>query len=814
MVDAARPHATTGNGGFTDVTPPSSLLSLKLAIVGGLPRPLTRLIGRSHDVAAVAALLARDDIRLVVLTGPGGIGKTRLALGVAETQLGAFADGVAFVDLSPIRDANLVLPTIAQTLGFRESGYESLSERLRVRLRNADILLVLDNFEQVAEAAPQVSDLLRSCPKIKVLVTSRSVLHISGEQIYPVPPLRHSGISTTLDAATDSEAVQFFVQLAKAVRPDFTLTASNAETIAAICARLDGLPLAIELAAAKLRVIAPRAILARLEPGLPLLTGGPVDQPIRMRTMRDAIAWSHDLLSPADQMLFQRLSVFVGGFGLDAAEMVCSASVESVLDGLTSLVDQSLVRRLDGLEDEAHYGMLETIREYGLERLEAAGEAETLRRSHAEWCVALAEEISVGFSGNDPAQWAVRLERNQGNIRAALAWMERTPPSPMGLHFVTLLEPMWRFLGFIREGDRWLRWALTDREDMPRALVSTALNLAAQIASELGDFDRAAAFANESVEKATADGDSQVLAGALRVLGNVTQSSGDQSAARAMYERALALYRESGDLGQASRTLCHLASLGDLGSIDHAGDPDDLALATARCDEALRLSEAIDDQVGRARALHSLAYVTYKSGDFPLAADLSRETLALRWRMRDIFSLSASFEDLADLAGITGRATDAARLYGAAEALRERLDTPIPPFYRSDYEREVDVARKSLRPAEFAAALDEGRALPLSTAVNQALSLAVELAALPRTSAAPFASPTPAVVLSARETAVLSLLAAGCSDREIAENLFISPRTAQGHVARVLAKLGARTRTAAVTTAMSAGLIPGRPPTA
>jgi predicted ATPase len=414
-----------------------------------LPSRLTSFIGREREVRAARELLLRDGVRLVTLTGPGGTGKTRVALQTTAEVLDAFEDGVVFVELAPIAAPTLVVPTVAQAVGVRDAGNRPAMEALEAYLRDRRLLLLLDNFEQVVAAAPDIARLLAACPGLKVLVTSRAPLHLSGEHEYPVPPLPLPIVGdpgSTAELAANP-AVALFVQRAQEVRPDFGLTDENAATVAEVCRRLDGLPLAIELAAARIKLLPPRELLARLERRLPLLTGGPRDAPERQRTLRDAIAWSHDLLDDVEQVLFRRLSVFVGGCSIQAAGGVCVADADlgfDVLDGVASLLNKSLLRREDGPGGEPRFSMLETVREYALERLEACGETTAIRRRHAEFFLDLAERIEVELWGPDQSALLDRCEAEHDNFRAVLAWTQGAGDDPVtALRLAAGLAQFW-----------------------------------------------------------------------------------------------------------------------------------------------------------------------------------------------------------------------------------------------------------------------------------------------------------------------------------------------------------------------------------
>jgi len=435
------------------------------------------------------------------LTGPGGVGKTRLAQRAAAAVAEAFPDGVWLVGLAPIADPDLVLPAIAQALGVREARDEPLAARLETALAGRRLLLILDNFEQIVAAALPVASLLSACPGIKALVTSRVRLRISGEREFPVPPMtlpvRGSGLTAQETGA--SEAVRLFVDRALAVRPDLTLTAETAPMVAEICRRLDGLPLAIELAAARIKILSPAALQARLERRLPLLVGGGRDLPARQQTMRAAIGWSHDLLSPEQQMLFRRLAVFVGGFGLEAAEAVVGLDIDALLEGIASLTDESLLRRNEQDGDEPRFTMLETVREYGLEQLTASGDEAAMRRAHAAWVTQLAESTWHGADAKADAAWLNRVEADHDNVRAALVWLEQSGNAEALLRLAGALWPFWHRHSHRLEGRGWLDRALdaVRGTDVPAAARVRPLYGAAYLARNRGDYEPATELAAE-----------------------------------------------------------------------------------------------------------------------------------------------------------------------------------------------------------------------------------------------------------------------------------------------------------------------------
>ncbi len=468
-----------------------------------LPTPLTRLIAREQEMLAAHQLLRRADVRLLTLVGPGGTGKTRLGLEVAATLADHFPDGVVFVNLVPLRDPGLLIPTIADALGVREQGGRTALERLKEALRARHVLLVLDNFEQIISAAVLVAELLSACPGLKALVTSRELLRVRGEQAFPVSPLSVPDVryATSGERVSQYAAVQLFIERALAVRPDFAVTNQNAAAVAELCQRLDGLPLAIELAAARSTLFAPEALLARLGSRLKLLTGGSRDLPARQQTLRNTIAWSYDLLTDAEQKLFRRLTAFVGGRSMPAVEAVCAAGGDldlDVVDGLSSLVDKSLLLH-DVATGEPWFLMLETIWEYGLEQLERSGEAEATRRAHAGYYLQLVEQAEPHLWGAGQDQWLSRLEQEHDNLRAALAWYttqdEGVEPA---LRMAGLLWRFWEMRGHWTEGQQWLEQALSRRLQASPSVRWVALHGAGNLALARGEYARAMAYYEES----------------------------------------------------------------------------------------------------------------------------------------------------------------------------------------------------------------------------------------------------------------------------------------------------------------------------
>ena len=603
-----------------------------------IPRPLTTFFGREREVAAVAAFLAQPGVRLLTLTGPGGTGKTRLALRVAEVIASRYSDGVAFIPLAAVADSTLVPSAVAQALGLREQGGRSIRERTVAALRDRDLLLILDNFEHVIPAATFITDLMAECPDLRILVTSRVTLGVSGEQRFPVPPLSLPAPAVMETAATvrQGDAVELFEARAQATQPRFRLTDGNAGVVAEICRRLDGLPLAIELVAARVAVLPPHALLARLERRLPLLTGGPRDAPRRLRTMRDAIAWSHDLLTAEEQVLFRRLAVFMGGCTLDAAAVM--ADDDDALTGISSLVASSLLREEEDAHGQPRFLMLETVREYGLERLAEAGEETAIRQRHARYFLDLAERWSPDPPMPGETQRLLAIAPEYDNIRLALGWFEAQNDSEALLRLTGSLFEFWFSTCLYHEGRQWVQRALSRGEACAPAVRLRALSTAGTLVWAQGDTAEATRLIGEELALARAIGDPSRLAAALINAGLLAGSQEDfVSAEQAMDE----VYHIAADLKDpaASAWIAGIA-LQNLGGF--ALGQGNLDLAAERLEASVALVRPAEHHWILGCSLSFLGLVRFLQGDIAAACALIAEGLpqtgvfpiCATWRLR------------------------------------------------------------------------------------------------------------------------------------------------------------------------------------
>ncbi len=747
------------------------------AYPNNLPAQPTPFIGREKEVAAVGHLVQREDVRLVTLTGPGGVGKTRLGLQVAAELSDRFADGVVFVNLAPLSDPTLVVPTIAQVLGIPEVAGQPLLERLKEQLHQKQVLLLLDNFEQVVSAAVQVADLLSTCTQLKVLVTSRETLHVRAEHEFAVPPLAlpDPGHLPDLAALSQYEAVALFLERAHATKPYFQLTPTNARAIAEICARLDGLPLAIELAAARIKLLPPEALLARLDQRLQVLASGARDVPARQQTLRNTLQWSYDLLDAQEQRLFRRLAVFVGGGTPEAVEAVSTAVGDTdagVLEGIASLLDKSLLQRTERDGGEPRFVMLETIREYGLEALTSGGEVEATREAHAAYYLALAEQAEPELNGPQQIIWFERLEREHDNLRAALSWFLEQgsdgQSSELALRLSGALSQFWLLRGYVSEGRQWLEQALDESRGVRSAVRAKALIGAGELATMQDDFGRAEALCGESLALYQELGDRRGSATSLSSLGHVALMRSNYAAARTLEEEALLhplatvlLYQ--GEYGRAQALLeVRLVLSREIGGVQGiAGSlmllglvlllQGDLARAHARLEESLAVSREVgykrniglsifylgsvallQGDVATARSLLeeslvlfkemgergriaevflSLGSISFSQGDYAAARALMEESLEIARELDLKWDSAACLEELAAVVAAQGEPVRAVWFMSAAQALREAIGMPLPLLLQAMHEFTIASVHTQLGEQAFAATWAEGRTM-------------------------------------------------------------------------------------------------------
>lgn len=776
--------------------------------VPGIP-----FIGRQRELAAACHLLRQEHVRLLTFTGPGGVGKTRLALHVADALANEFAL-VAVVPLAPLRDPANVLPAIAQTLGLHEQGDHDLFPRLAAHLGSLRALLVIDNAEHLLKASALLAELLAACPRLKLVVTSRATLRLRSEHEFPLPPL------TSVDAS------ELFVLCARQRRPDFTLTPQSTAAIQELCVRLDGLPLAIELAAARIRLLTPQAMLARLSERFTLLSGGPTDAPLRQRSLRATLIWSYDLLSAEEQSALRRLGVFAGGFTLDAALAALSDS-PAALELVDTLINNSLLVAHERDDGTARFSMLESIRAFALEQLSRSGELEAARRTHAEFFLAFVEQREGHLSGHEQQAWLDRLDDEHNNLRAALHWAVAHAP-PIAVRLSGALQRFWFARSYLREGLGWLEAAL-GAGATPDAQRLRLLGGAALFATALTRLDEAERYCRGALALARQLGDNAAVSAVLQPLAVVLSWRGQYDEARATIAESVALGRRGSDSVQVAiaqayqghvaffaaeyeaaqavlREACEtlqlhqhawglaLASYG-AGLVEVMSG--NLGRAQSLLTAALELDRRLGNRRGMVRSLWGLGTAAWLQGNSVTASAQLAQSLTLASELGDLWSVGMGLESVAGLLADSNCPQEATYTLGLAAALRESLGIPLIACIAPQHERVMGALRLLLGPRMLTTLLEEGRGLTVERVVQL-------LQRAPMQPSAPALAPDEP--LTARETEVLRLLAHGLTDRQIAQSLIISPRTVHTHLSAIYGKLGVKNRSAATRWALEHGL--------
>ncbi|MFT4039260.1 MAG: LuxR C-terminal-related transcriptional regulator [Thermomicrobiales bacterium] len=761
-----------------------------------LAAPFTSLVGRQREIAEVTALLCRDEVRLVTLTGPGGVGKTRLALAVTDGLGRQFPGGTRAVALAAVTDIARLTPTIAQTLRVRDSGEAPLAEQIAATLGNARTLLLLDNLEQLPEPAPQIAALLHACPDLTILATSRTRLRVSGEHLFGVPPLAAAaanGAGVSAERVAASDAGTLFTARAQAARADFTLTAGNVAAVVALCARVDHLPLGIELAAAHMRHYAPEALLRRLEPRLPMLEDGPQDQPARLQTMHQAIQWGYDLMAPPMRALYQRLAVFSGSASLEAAEAVAAATG---CDGdlraqIHALADASMAQIVT-IGGEPRVRLLETIREFGLMQLAASGEDHAVRDAHAAYFLSLvvATDRAHPESRQDIAH-VPDLSPDQDNLRGALAWLEQSRQYTQMLRLAVSAAWLWDRLALYRESADRIQQALTlAGEGAPAADRMRAWRRLESHSTNMGDHERALTFGEMGLQIARESGDVNGMGWALIGLAVVSERLNQLERSGEFHQEALACFRQAGNPYGLAQVL---GNLGDWAF--HIGDD---AQARVWSSEALEVSRGLADQRYLTGALNGLGQVALAEHDAGAAADVYLESLRVSLEIGDAMGVAQALAGLAGVAVEQQHPALGVRWLAAARSYLVSLGAGTIAN-ETQFERALNRATALLTTAQFTVAWAGGWSLAISEATDEAMTSVTELRGA--------AEELGAGTLSPREHEVLRYLVAGRSDPAIAAELHIGRRTVQTHVGAILRKLRAANRTEAAAVALRAGLI-------